>query len=183
MTNLENQNQEYSLKNEVLKVFKDVFTEYPAQEWKCFTSVFFFVVMIHDDYGTAKSFFDCQNANPSGEIKNAMLILTSIVTSFRSIWNYMRITDEDHRHVLLGLTSLLAVYGAVGSINLMFMLIPFLHLIPLRCISVFIINILELVTTAEVVNLILKGISVFIGTVVYDIRDWINEYIENKILY
>lgn len=183
MRKFQQTNQEYSLKNEVWKVFKDVFTKYPAQEWKCFTSVFFFVLMIHDDYGTAKSFFDCKDANPSGEIKNAMLILASIVTSFRNLWNYIRVTDEDHRHVLLGLTSLLAVYGTIGSINLMLMLIPFLHLIPLRCISVFIINILELVTTAEVVNLLLKGTVVVIGTVVYDIRDWINEYIGNKILY
>ena len=172
---------------EIQEIIKEAIIKYFKCGLKCFCAVFISVLTCHDDYGTAKAFFSCQDANPKDEIKNAITAVSGIAVSFGGLWKYMKTTDEDHRHVLLALSSMLAVFGTTSSINLMNTLTSLCMLIPINCISAFLINTLQLVTLAEVINLLSTSVLILVGTVIFDIRDsinnWLNNYIPKKILH
>lgn len=86
----------------------------------------------------------------------------------------MKYNDEDHRHILLALSSMAMVYETPWVIDIAFKLLQLISNGTCYCI-------VEKCIAAWVIMLIAMSAFIVVGTIVFDIRDWHNEAISNKI--
>lgn len=177
-------NQNDNLIKQVEVILKEGAQGYACQTWSCFKKAVPCVLFIVGTYMTAASIYNGQFADPSGEVKTGFAVIMGICAAIKGLWSYFKTTDEDHRHVFLAISSVLSVYGTVGCINLTLLLNQYALD---NWMLIIVKHALMVIAGSGAITILTVGVLALPGTVVYDIRDWINGWlnvcIPRKILF
>lgn len=176
--------QNDSLIKQIEVILKEGVQGYICQAWSCFKEAVLCVLFIVGTYMTAAAIYNGQYADPSGEIKTGFAVVMGIFAAIKGLWSYFKTTDEDHRHVFLAISSVLSVYGTVGCIDLTLLMNQY---VSDNWVLMVMKYALMVIAGSGAITILTVGILTLPGTVIYDIRDWINSWlnicIPRKILF
>lgn len=159
---------------DIFELFKKVLLKFFDLQKICFSPILVSILWVVNVKETATAIFSQQDADTSGEIRDGEIKINGILTSFKILWMYMKYNDEDHRHILLALSSMAMVYETPWVIDIAFKLLQLISNGTCYCI-------VEKCIAAWVIMLIVMSAFIVVGTIVFDIRDWHNDAISNKI--